>query len=831
MNAGTTPESYEIRPSDLSQAVFRVLLVSAVVIWTAVNGQTNSLVDIIREPHFQFAVLYWVISVLMFCWTAYLLARVRPNSLLYQITRVFGIFTDVGAASVYTAISGAAGIILYPVFLTISIGYGYRFGVRYLYAALVVSAVFFGFAVQRNSYIIENTNLILAYYLGIALVPLYSASLLNKHREVLQRLKEVNLARSRFIANMSHELRTPLHAIISVADLLSEDFRERANEVDGTYQKVGMIGDSAHYLLDLVNRVLDIASADAGGVGAAKLATVNLRETIATSLKVCRPNAEGKGLGYYWFYDLELPRYVESSSEHLQEILVNTIGNAVKYTQSGYVYVSAKSVTKKSGKELVLEIADTGIGISSKLLPTIFEPFTLGDDSAGRNYSGTGLGLTLTKQFVENLRGTIEFFSTEGAGTRCIIRLPLASTPIGMALTDHDAAGKVCVLISPRTVRRDELQNFEAVGWCCRVTNKELVTTELLAEASVIFVDSAYLGMLDEITDKLGSLKARRLVVIYDSTSSVRQTERLAINTIVRKGSPADLKAASELAAAMYGVSEEGTKAHANLTDLGIEYVLVADDNPTNLRTARLALENHGLNVTTVDNGDKALTELETNKYNIAFVDLHMPAMSGIEVTQIYQYLLGEFKTPIVILTADATHSAREEALSAGALAVLTKPLRVAELRQAVADYARCAGPHASEHASTKAATETLYPTQIVDESVLQEFLDLEISPDEISIMLDEFLEDGKKLLSELETWIARRDTEKVRYVLHSLKGACGTVGASELFTLLKAAERYSFDELLEDQRLTPQNLASLLDNSSDQLMHLVTSRSSRQRH
>jgi two-component system sensor histidine kinase RpfC len=281
-------DGYSILPSDLGQSVVRVVLVSCVVIWTVVSASSRSPEALIGQPHFRFALLYWAVSIIALIWTAVVLGKAARTSRLFLATRVASVFTDVSAASVYTAISGEAGIILYPVYLTICIGYGFRFGVRYLYLALVISAVFFSFAAQANPYIADNEILVWAYYLGIAVVPLYSASLLNRHREVLERIREVNLARSRFIANMSHELRTPLHAIISVSDLLSEEQSPKRDEVDGTYQKLRMIGDSAQHLLNLVNRVLDIASADAGGLGNIELRNIELGKTILASLRICQ---------------------------------------------------------------------------------------------------------------------------------------------------------------------------------------------------------------------------------------------------------------------------------------------------------------------------------------------------------------------------------------------------------------------------------------------------------------------------------------------------------------------------------------------------------------
>ena len=811
-------DGYSILPSDLGQSVVRVVLVSCVVIWTVVSASSQSAEALIGQPHFHFALLSWAVSIIAFIWTAVVLGRAARTSRLFLATRVASVFTDVGAASVYTAISGEAGIILYPVYLTICIGYGYRFGVRYLYLALVISAVFFSFAAQANPYIADNEILVWAYYLGIAVVPLYSASLLNRHREVLERIREVNLARSRFIANMSHELRTPLHAIISVSDLLSEEQSPKRDEVDGTYQKLRMIGDSAQHLLNLVNRVLDIASADAGGLGNIELRNIEFGKTILASLRICQPNAEQKGLDFYWFYDIRVPHKIHSSAEYLQEIVINTVGNAIKYTDAGYVYVGIRLDRSPKSQSCMIEIVDTGIGISAKLLPTIFEPFTLGDDSIARKYSGTGLGLTLTKQFVKNLNGNIDFKSIEGVGTQCSIAIP--SNYSGGERIQPDSAEEIesCVLLSPREIGEDERESFAVAKWNCHVSNAMDSERTHFDSATAIFIDTDYRKHLDHVISSLNHLRPRRLIALYAPSESPESTERLEVNTIVRRGNVTHLVAAKHLTAAMFGTAKREVRHAPKGESVGARSVLVADDNSTNLKTARLTLESRGFKVKTVDSGDKALSELENSEYHIAIIDLHMPSMSGIEVTQIYQYLFGEPRTPIVILTADATVSAREDAIRAGAVALLTKPLRARELCDAVDKYARAASRTSMELSRPGNEIQLADPA-LLDESVIQEFLDIGVSDVELSEVLVSFLEDGRTLIETYVQAAQRNDAAQIRDVMHSLKGACATVGARKLMRRIEEIGERPLVKDCHDYRELSLELFDLLDESSRALM------------
>jgi CheY-like chemotaxis protein/HPt (histidine-containing phosphotransfer) domain-containing protein len=505
-------------------------------------------------------------------------------------------------------------------------------------------------------------------------------------------------------------------------------------------------------------------------------------------------------------------------AEYLQEIVINTVGNAIKYTDAGYVYVGIRFDRSSKSQSCTIEIADTGIGISAKLLPTIFEPFTLGDDSTARKYSGTGLGLTLTKQFVKNLNGNIEFKSIEGVGTQCSIAI-LSNFSGGDRIQPNSSEEiESCVLVSPREIGADERESFAAAKWNCHVSKGTDSDRTLFDSATAIFIDTDYRKHLDHVISSLSHLRSRRLIALYSPSESFESAERLEVNTIVRRGNVTHLVAAKNLTAAMFGTAKREVR-HA-LKDESVEArsVLVADDNSTNLKTARLTLESYGLTVKTVDSGDKALSELENSQYHIAFIDLHMPSMSGVEVTQIYQYLFGEPRTPIVILTADATVSAREDAIRAGAVALLTKPLRATELRDAVDKYARAESRTPFE-VSRPFNEMLLGDSELLDESVIQEFLDIGVSDVELNEVLVSFLEDGRTLIETYAQAAQRNDAAQIRDVMHSLKGACATVGARKLMRRIEEIGERPLVKERHDYQALSLELFDLLDESSRALM------------
>jgi len=789
----------DVPPTDLSQSVFRVTLVTIILLWTYSRYEGQLVQVAIESRSFQFTLIYLGISIAILVWTYYFIQLRPPQSLLVRGSRVVSVFTDIGAVSIYTAISGEHGIVLYPIFLTSSIGYGYRFGISYLFLALFLSAVGFTIAQRYNEYLANNPNLLAAFYLGIVVVPLYAANLLKRHRQILERMQIVDSARSRFIANMSHELRTPLHAIISVADILAAKKYSRSSKTDDDTSKLHLIRDSAHHLLKLVNRILDAASVDAAGVRGGNRSPILLADTVLSSLRICQPTAESKGLEFFWHFDLSLPQYIESSAEYLEEIIINTVGNAVKYTNHGYVFTKISKVTVDDTACLSIKISDTGIGIHPNLLPTIFEPFTLGDDRASRRYSGTGLGLTLTKQFVEYLDGKIIIDSTIDVGTNCEIVLPIV--PV-----DSDRSSSMvrpikildCLYVSTALEPDQHGHCFAESGWnCISIANISQMSELDELVVAAIFIDQSVGAQLPKAIHVSRELFPR-VPIFFCSDMHPRSSEEIRFNSWLSIGSIDALARAHALSiAAIMGKSD--AEEDRPIVPSRIRRILVADDNAINLKAAQFALESRGHKITLVNSGDSALAALETGSHDLAVIDLHMPDMSGIEVSQIYQYLFVEHRTPIIILTADVTSEAEFEAKRAGAIAVLKKPLHVSSFLAAVDEYARGSAPHSGAVAQNEGGQNTeLDADGLIDESVLLEFIDLGVEHKELQEMVAVFVSETQNLISETtHAYIEGRGAD-VRGAFHSMQGACGTIGA----VALKAhIDRFScvIDEISSD--------------------------------
>ena len=798
----------DVRPSDLDQSLVRVIFVSAVVLWSYANAPASTLMEALNYKYFSLAFIYWTFSLVAYGWTYFFIQQAAGNSKRLLITRVLSIFADIGAISGYTAISGSFGVILFPVYLNSIIGYGYRFGVRYLYFTLAVAAAFFSMALLHNSYLSGSRELVFAYYLGMVLVPLYSASLLKKHREVLERIRDLNDGRSRFIANVSHELRTPLHAIISVSDVLKETIDDAHVNREERHRRMQLISDSAQHLLGLVNKILDVAAADAGRIPSRQRERTNVVGVAQTSLRICQPKAQQQAIGFFWFFDADIPTWIMSSGEYLQEILINTVGNAVKYTQIGHVHVRFL-LTKANDKQMLsVSIVDTGVGISSKFLPNIFEPFTLGDDSAARRYSGTGLGLTLTKQYVEMLDGRIEFESVENCGTHCKIYLPVDECREDYSTYDIEPY-RPCLYLCASPLSVSDAAIFEAAWWDCRVITTARLHELDSAEARVVFIDSGLVNYHETIFEKIETGLHTHLFVSYGRTEASHVLHP-RFNSAVSRGSVTELRRIHALeSASLRYLDDEPNIACPVASPVR---VLLADDNPTNLTTARMALESVGHSVVCVSCGEDALSALDEQNFGVAFIDMHMPGMSGIEVAQIYQFVSNGAAVPIIILTADASREARAAAETCGAVAFLTKPLRASDFRDAVSSYA--VGNLCKEVQTVVDWESNGKSRPILDVSEIDELMALGVGTKELSEMVSEFDADSVRLIDSAVFLHSQQDLLGYKEVMHALKGAAATLGAKRLSAYAHRLERADVLERFDQHGDAIQSLRDLLSDT-----------------
>lgn len=496
-----------VSPSDIGQSYVRLLIVGLIIVGTLINELPLSYSDYLSNPMLVAFPFYFIYCIIFLALSYWIESRGRNDSVIAHIKRVVGLIVDLVSCALFINLAGTYGLAIYPVYVTIIVGYGLRYGVPYLILAIAVAVLSFSVIVLPTPLFQQFESLTIGFYLGLVLIPGYAAILLKKYQDLLRRLAETNAARARFIANMSHELRTPLHAIIGNAEVLGarlSELERREPEFGQLSTSARMVTEASEHLRALVDGVLDIASNDAGTYVLGEARDVDLYRLIRTAVGIAAPGARKPGIGIRWFVDPTVPHLVVTWEQQLRAILINTIGNAVKYTDCGTISVVVDSLPRDDdamSARVRIAITDTGIGIPEEQLETIFEPFVIGDDSRARRFEGTGLGLTITKQYIDEMRGQIGITSTEGSGTRVEIEIPMTIAAVDpIPLVRYARA----LLIAPPPGHEQLTSWLEDGNLVCSVVGwdgRRFVSEDVTAQPDIVFVAEPYLRKLPRKVD------------------------------------------------------------------------------------------------------------------------------------------------------------------------------------------------------------------------------------------------------------------------------------------------------------------------------------------
>jgi two-component system sensor histidine kinase RpfC len=333
--------------------------------------------------------------------------------------RAAGMVADYAATGAIMHLLGAHGAPLYVVFLWVTIGNGLRYGSRFLGIAMVLATIAFAAAVSSTRYWLDNAALAGALILALIAIPAYLNSLINALTHATEEARRANAAKSRFLASMSHEFRTPLNGIVGMTELLGTT---RLTQEQREY--LGVVKTSSQSLLALVEDVLDISAIEAGKLRS-EAVNFSLRRLTRSVQIMLNPHAVSKQLALNATVASDVPDAVHGDVDHLRQILVNLVHNAIKFTDRGEVALST-TMLARTDRDVTLRIAvrDTGIGIPEAAKARIFQAFEQVDQGRTRRFGGTGLGTTIAKTLTELLGGRIGFDSEEGQGSTFWIEVP-----------------------------------------------------------------------------------------------------------------------------------------------------------------------------------------------------------------------------------------------------------------------------------------------------------------------------------------------------------------------------------------------------------------------
>ena len=775
-----------------------------------------------HEPEQHDAIVFWVTVIFVADLVAgiLILADIIRRPAINPRRRMAAVVVDSVAPTATMLVGGPGASALYPMLLWIILGHGFRYGRPYLWAAAGLSLVLFAGVVIVSPAWREIPALAGALVVSLILLPIYFAILLRKLTNAIARAEEASRAKSHFLAAMSHELRTPLNAIIGMSDLLQ---RTRLDTDQREMTKT--VRASGSQLLALIDDILDLSR-----IEASKLPIIavefDLHRELADLAVLFRPQAERKRLRCGIHIASDVPITVHGDGRRLRQVLINLMANALKFTDAGHVFVSVSTVPSPAvGVAMVrFEVCDTGIGIDQAQQARIFDRFTQAEEGINRRYGGSGLGLAITRNLVELLKGSLSLVSAPGCGSTFAVEVPLRVVEAAAAEQTVSLPNAV-VIRSARASVRESLERMAAeLGIRVTAAPDDAVATE-----GVVLLDAADTDGSPEATGSfcpIGRAPTVRVVSGEDGAAtpigfcaSLRlPCDRQALARVLHFADALNPDAGAADAAAAGVTAAGGSPSSPPLT------VLIAEDNPVNQKVTRRILEYAGHTVTVVADGEAALDKLQEEQFDLVIVDLNMPKVSGLEVIKLHRMAtLGERRTPVIVLSADAMPETARACTEAGADAYLTKPVEPRRLLDAITRLATeaaeaPASPRAGDESTREAvdANDTdatdrnrvmpisahpryrgeAYPA--VNWSVvgsLKQFGGEQFVAETVA----EYFTNAEALIGAIQQAALQCDVVSFRDQVHALRGTSGNVGAEALWRLCRSVSGMTLERLREE--------------------------------
>ncbi|MCS7214569.1 MAG: response regulator [Thermodesulfovibrio sp.] len=644
----------------------------------------------------------------------------------------------------------------------------------------------------------------------------------NTQKQLTKAAQSASAAKSEFLANMSHEIRTPLNAIIGFVNLMSK------TELSAKQRDyIGKIKLASNTLLKTINDILDFSKIEAKKlkIDSTEFYLTDVLNNIANMLG---NKAYDKGLELCVFAKRQVPRYLIGDPFRLEQILINLIDNAIKFTEKGAVVVKVELNNEKPFHEdtvtLLFSVTDTGIGIPLEKQKELFEPFTQADGSTTRKFGGTGLGLSICKSLIELMGGKFGLKSELGKGSKFYFTLPFKRQKIDYSIENKMIEifqGKRIIIIDQsnavREFLREILESYNFIVNSFQSADEALVSLdskEIEKPYSVVLIDWQIASK--EILTKFREISFNSLAVAIMVPENLLdriklQIEPLRVDAFITK--PLNESMMIDTLLRLFDESIEIIEKD-KIEDLQKEYlylngsrILLVEDNLLNQQVALEMLQEADIIVDIANNGAEAIQKLFSmdRLYDLILMDIQMPEMDGFEVTRIIRESKQHKHIPIVALTAHALMEDKERCLSCGMDDYLTKPLDREELFKTLSKWIK-PKYEKTNYEKNESREKLRLPERVGKLDIKRTLERIGGNKEALIKILQTFIEESKKIEYQIENALKNNDYLSLTKLLHTLRGMAGNIGAKEI-----QENSFILEEELKGKNINSEKIYNLL--------------------
>ena len=707
-------------------------------------------------------------------------------------------FADTSAVTYVMSVAQESGTIFFGIYLWVIVGNGMRYGTKFLIGAHICSVIGFFITTLVNPYWLIHTQLAEGLLLTLILIPLYVLKLQRQLANAIVHAEEASQAKSKFLSHMSHEMRTPLNGVIGTTDLLLTTSLNSDQK-----DLVRMLKNSSHLLHRLIENVLDLSKIESGKITIEHI-DFDLHELINNTVDIFSPQAAQKGIRLTSRITPQTHFMLRGDPLHLRQVIINLLGNAVKFTDRGAVELRISTLEQNDASTtLRFEVIDTGIGIAPEVQESIFESFQQANETIARRFGGTGLGTTISKQLVTLMGGRMGMQSEPNIGSIFWFEIPFEKQPANKVEQSPVTLDTLRVLTVGMAPAEQAIVSNCLSGWGLKFKHEPSEEHFFSHLASIKKSHAKGLVILHACNTRGSSAadfaarvrksfppeKTTLILVATDgNVADERDFFRAGYSALL--ASPIDktllFNALHEISTPHQGVGivslrgyfEDGTLEKRNLD------ILVAEDNSTNRKIISRILEQAGHRPHLAENGEQALDMLEDRDYDLMILDLNMPIMGGLDVLKIHRALTrNKPRIPVIILTADATIESMQECKAADIDSYLTKPIDALALLD---DIAKLTATAAREVAAQEATSSPMPQTNaektiLINEGTLQQLASLGKDDSFLQSLIHGFIMETEKMLDEMQAVLSSQDYVRFKELAHTVKGSSGNIGAEAL--------------------------------------------------